>query len=140
LALLCFLILHFLTLRQFEITYEGHKNKTTTAINYGQLEKILVCTLGQGEIWGSSQGKELLLVIITPFKTNGEDAALETTFYKNVGATLVTDIRNISSTIGRVESRGQWGIVDRAIDRARATFAACEEDPDLADDADEDSE
>ena len=99
----------------------------------------MVCALGQGDIWGISRGKELLLAVIAPFKTNGEDAALETTFYKQVGPILVTDIRNVISTIGQVESRGEWGIVDRAIDRARATFAACE-DSDLAGEVEEDSD
>ena len=52
---------------------------------------------------------------------------------------LVTDVQNVISTIGQVESRGEWGIVDQAIDRARATFAACE-DFDLAGEVEEDSD
>ena len=93
-----------------------------TTIHYGVLEKILVCTLGPEDMWGSLRWKTLLLALITPFKTNGKDAALHTIYYKDCGTSIITDLRNIKSSIGRVETRKRWGLIDRDIEHIRPAF------------------
>jgi hypothetical protein len=97
-----------------------------TTINYGVLDKILVCELDDDPFWRDLQSKTLLLALISPFKTNGVDAALQTVFYKSSEslATLVTDLRNIKACVGRVESRGKWGLIDRDIQLVQPSFAA----------------
>ena len=64
---------------------------------------------------------------------------MQTVLYKpsETLASVVTDLRNIVSSIGRVETRGRWGIVDRDIRVVRPTFAKGEvdesEESDVAD-------
>jgi hypothetical protein len=91
-------------------------------INYGVLEKILVRSLGDENIWGDLRGKTHLLAVITPWRTDGQDAALETVFFKHTLATIVTDLRNVCAVVSRVVIRGEWGIIDRNIGIAHATF------------------
>jgi hypothetical protein len=61
--------------------------------------------------------------VIRPCKTKGQDASLTVTHYTDVGALIVTDIRNIKSVVGRAETRGRWGLIDRSVRHAVATFA-----------------
>jgi hypothetical protein len=72
--------------------------------NYGVVEKFLVCTLDEKDIWGLLCNTTQLLMVITPFKTDGEDAATTLTFYKDTSASIVTDIQNIKRLVGHVES------------------------------------
>ena len=83
-----------------------------TTINYGVLDYIFAYALCQDAIWGTSRGKTLLLAMIEPFRTNGEDAATQVLHYTKCMTPIVTDVRNIKSTVGRVETRKQWGIID----------------------------
>jgi hypothetical protein len=107
---------------QYEIVYEDTCNGHMTTINYGILEKILVCSLGQDEFWRGLEGRDLILAAITPFKTNGHDAAVETVFYNACAPMVVTDLRNIKSVIGRVKTRKSWGLIDRSLVLAHAKF------------------
>ena len=79
--------------------------------------------------------KTFLLAVITPCKTKGQDAAFTVTYYKDLSASIVTDIRNIKSVVGRAETRGRWGIIDRSIEHVVATFVSGDgEDSDAASD------
>jgi len=94
------------------------------------LEKIVVCELDDNRMWRELRNQTLLLALITPFKTDGGDAALRTTFYKpsESPVSIVTDIRNIISSVGRVEMQGKCGLIDRAVKQVRPTFAVGEID------------
>ena len=113
--------------------YDGTHGEAITTINYGILEKILVCGLGRKKLWGTLQSKTLLLAVITPFKTNGENAAVQTTHYKTSLAAIVTDISNVKSSVGRVETRGQFGLIDWDVQLVCPTFSG-EGDSDESDD------
>jgi hypothetical protein len=103
--------------------------------SYGQLDKLLVCALGSEGLWGKLKMKTSLLAVISPCKTKGQDAAFTVTHYKDLGTSIVTDIRNIKSVVGRAETRGRWGIIDRGIEHAVATFVSGDgEDSDAASD------
>ena len=67
-----------------------------------------------------------------PFRTNGKDAAVTTTYYSDPLASIVTDVRNIKSAVGRVETGKQWGLIDWDLRLARAAFD--HEDPSSDDD------
>jgi len=81
-----------------------------------------VFELNQDRVWGTSRGKTLLLAVIEPFKTNGEDATTTVVHYTKCVAPIVTDVRNIKSTVGWVETRKRWGLVDRDVQLAKAVF------------------
>jgi len=49
--------------------------------------------------------------------------------FKHALAQIVTDLANIRGVVGRIESRGTWGIVDRNVQLVRATFAENEGHP-----------
>jgi hypothetical protein len=115
---------------QYEITFAGRRGEDVNTVNYGTLERILVCDLGLEDIWGSLKGGTQILALITPWKTEGEDAALVVTHYERELAPIITDIRNICGVVGRVLSRGKWGIVDRNAGLARGTFVTDEEGSD----------
>ena len=80
-------------------------------------------------VWGSLRGTTQLLAEITPWRTEGEDAALCTVFYERELARVITDLSNVRGVVGRVESRGRWGIVDRSMRMVRATFSEALEEP-----------
>lgn len=88
-------------------------------VQYGRLEKILVCPLPNHTQWEALAGKTLLLALIQPCQTMGKDATQEETRYSRTLASIITDLRNIKGVIGRVESQGEWTILDR-----RSDFAA----------------
>ena len=99
-------------------------------IRYGQLQRILVCELGPQRVWKDLKELTLVLALIKPAKTNGEDASVVTTSFSQFSADVITDIQSIKAVIGRVETRGWWGIIDRSTTTARTTFAADEVDED----------
>ena len=99
-------------------------------IRYGQLQRILVCELGPQRVWKDLKELMLVLALIKPAKTNGEDASVVTTSFSQFSADVITDIQSIKAVIGRVETRGWWGIIDRSTTTARTTFAADEVDED----------
>jgi hypothetical protein len=80
--------------------------------------------------WGDWKGQHLLLALITPCKTNDKDAALETVLYRMNSSQIVVDLRTVTSKIGRVKTRGEWGIIDRSTGIARTVFV----DPDNQED------
>jgi len=79
--------------------------------------------MGDESVWGDLRGTTRFLAVITPWRTEGQNAAEETVTFKHTLAVVVTDVRNIRGIVGRVESRGEWGIVDRGTGIIRVTFA-----------------
>ena len=80
---------------------------------YGRLERILVCNVPEGKIWGGFSGQTRLLAVITPCSTAGRDATKEILSHNRMTATIVTDIGTVSAVVGRIKTRGRWTIVDR---------------------------
>ncbi|KAG1745048.1 uncharacterized protein EDB91DRAFT_1236456 [Suillus paluster] len=74
-------------------------------VQYGHLEKILVCLLSDNTQWLGLTGKTLLLALIRPCQTGGRDATEEET-----------------RVVGRVESRGEWTIIDCRSNFAKPAF------------------
>jgi hypothetical protein len=91
-------------------------------VQYGRLEKILVCLLSNDTQWLGLAGKTLLLALIRPCQTGGRDATKEETRYSRNLASIITDLRNVKGVVGRVESRGEWTIIDRRNSFAKPAF------------------
>ncbi|KAG1729425.1 hypothetical protein EDD22DRAFT_788859 [Suillus occidentalis] len=91
-------------------------------VQYGRLEKILVCPLSNNTQWLGLAGKTLLLALIKPCQTGGRDATKEETRYSRNLASIITDLRNVKGVVGRVESRGEWTIIDRRNSFAKPAF------------------
>jgi hypothetical protein len=81
-------------------------------VQYGQLEKILVCLLSNNTQWLGLAGKTLLLALIRPCQTNGRDATKEETRYSRNLSSIITDLWNVKGVVGRVKSCGEWTIID----------------------------
>ncbi|KAI0629766.1 hypothetical protein C8Q77DRAFT_1065046 [Trametes polyzona] len=96
----------------------------TRAVHYGELRAILECALDNKAIWREYRSTTLLLALIIPCKTNGTDATAEAVFYRESKAELVVDLQAVQAAVGRVKSRGQWGIIDRSSSLARTIFMA----------------
>jgi len=111
-------------LEQYEIVYEVRDGNSVTTINYGVVEKFLACPLGAENLWGMLRNSTQLLAVITPCKTDGQDASLSVTHYNSTTASVITDVRNIKRLVGRVFTRGRWGLIDRSMGSAQGTFAA----------------
>ncbi|KIK91865.1 hypothetical protein PAXRUDRAFT_830475, partial [Paxillus rubicundulus Ve08.2h10] len=112
------------TFVRYEVTYHGEKGQAITAIRYGQLEKILVCELGTQALWRDMKASTQILAVIRPCRTTGEAASQKLVEFRNFHEPIVTDLRSIKSVVGRVKTRGRWGIVDRSDGSARAVFQA----------------
>lgn len=84
------------------------------AVFYGRLEEILECEIPSDRFWGTLSGQTLLLALITPISTRGDDATEKVVFYReqDFTAPIVVDLRTIQAPIGRVKRDGQWGIID----------------------------
>ncbi|KAJ7304892.1 hypothetical protein DFH08DRAFT_825250 [Mycena albidolilacea] len=101
------------------IRYEIESRPTTTAawvvrISYGRLERVLECTLPSAKELQHLAGKTRLLAVISPcLNTQGKDAALVRTSYRDIGDPIVTDFQAVVAVVGRVERRDRWYIVDR---------------------------
>ena len=92
-------------------------------IFYGKLEVILEFKIPDEAFWGwDLRGSIALLAVITPCVTMGKDAAKVTTTYQHTTTQVVTDLRTVSSVIGRVRTRNRWGIIDRSEDSSRTEF------------------
>jgi len=115
-------------LAQYEINYESG-SRVICEIGYGLLEMIFACRLPDEEFFGDLHGREQLLVLIEPCKTEGKDASLDCVEYRTTKTSFVTDIRNVKRLIGRVLTRGKWGIIDRTPGTAQTSFVE-EEDED----------
>ena len=103
---------------------EDARGDETREIFYGQMHRVLQCELPDQAFWNTYRGKTVLLAVITPCRTQGLDAAKNLTTYKDTTTTIVTDIRAVSSVVGRVRSRKAWGIIDRSGEYARTDFIA----------------
>ena len=103
---------------------EDARGDESREIFYGQMHRVLQCALPDKPFWKAYRGKTVLLAVITPCRTQGLDASKELTRYKDTTTTIVTDIRAVSSVVGRVLSRKKWGIVDRSGEYARTDFIA----------------
>jgi hypothetical protein len=75
-------------------------------IHYGRIEKFLVCSLGDKCKWGKLRNSTQVLAVITPCKTDQQDASKAIVHYKTTSALVITDIRSIKCLIGHVYS---WG-------------------------------
>jgi len=84
--------------------------------------------LGNESVWGEFQNTTHLLALIRPWRTDGQDAALalEAVTFKHTLAPIITDLRNVRGVVGRIKSRGEWGIADRSTGFARAAFVVDE--------------
>ncbi|KAI0646642.1 hypothetical protein C8Q79DRAFT_908784 [Trametes meyenii] len=109
---------------RYELLAKASNGYDIREIHYGELQGVLECYLDpeQQPIWGDSSGATLLLTLIRPCKTNGEDAAITVTHYRDVRADIIIDVQAIQAVIGRVKSRKRWGIIDRSNGLARTVF------------------
>ena len=80
--------------------------------------------MGEESVWGEFRNTTHLLALITPWRMDGQDAALalEAVTFKHTLAPIITDLRNVRGVVGRVRSREEWGIADRSTRIARAAF------------------
>ncbi|KJA13854.1 hypothetical protein HYPSUDRAFT_151076, partial [Hypholoma sublateritium FD-334 SS-4] len=109
---------------RYEVIVEDADGEESREIFYGQMHRVLQCTLPDKSFWDTYRGKMVLLAVITPCMTKGMDAAKKLTTYKDTTTTIVTDVRAVSSVVGQVRSRKKWGIVDRSGEYARTDFIA----------------
>ena len=90
---------------------------------FGQLKKILIVELSPATIPSITQPKRVVLAIIGPRETTNE-TSLRIPYYAE--PTKVTpravDMNTVMCLVGRIKDRGQWAIVDRSGDTARAEF------------------
>ncbi|KAI0682508.1 hypothetical protein BC835DRAFT_1298874 [Cytidiella melzeri] len=102
----------------------GYDSRMT--IYYGRLETIIDLTLPETPdndiFWEDHQGCHVLLALITPCATSGTDGAKEAVSFRQEQTKVVVDLRTITNKIGRVETRGRWGIIDRSTGMARTVF------------------
>jgi hypothetical protein len=91
-------------------------------VQYGRLEKILICSLSNDTQWLELAGKTLLLALIRPCQTEGRDATKEETRYSRNLSSIITDLRNVKGVVGRVKSRREWTIIDRRSSFAKPAF------------------
>jgi hypothetical protein len=112
---------------QYEVVYQSGRQEVRS-IGYGLLERILVYTLPNTPLFGSLAGQVQILALIVPCNTGNKDAAQEVTDYQQTYAPIVTDIRNITNVIGRVHTRGRWGIIDRVPSSAKTVFVEIDDE------------
>jgi hypothetical protein len=80
--------------------YEIESRPTTTAawvarISYGRLERVLECRLPLAKELRHLAGKTRLLAVISPcLNTQGKDAALVRTSYRDIGDPIVTHLES----------------------------------------------
>lgn len=99
------------------------QNELVRKIYYGCLDLILEYSVPDESFWTPElQGKTLLLAAITPCATSGEDATQQVLTYNKTTAQIIIDLRTVQCVVGRVCSRGSWGIIDRSGDFARTEF------------------
>ncbi|OSD00420.1 hypothetical protein PYCCODRAFT_1469318 [Trametes coccinea BRFM310] len=113
---------------RYEVLQPDRHGGDIRKVHYGQLQAVLECPLDPlQKIWADLGGNTLLLALITPCKTNDKDATRELTLCDGYRAQVVVDLRSIQAVVGRVASRGRFGIVDRSGTYARTTFTPDEE-------------
>jgi len=108
---------------QYEILqYSTGNRPPIRKIFYGNLEKIFVYQVPNDAFFGDLSGKQQILVLLTPWKTEGKDATKTLTFVQTTLAPIVTDIRNVKAVVGLAETRSRSGIIDRAKESAFVGF------------------
>lgn len=112
---------------QYELQVEADDGCWIPKVFYGRLEEILVCKLPKDSIWGYMSGKTRLLSVITPCSTEGKDATQELTSYTRMTTPIVTDLQTIIAVVGRIETRGEWMIIDRSAGLLHPEFACQDE-------------
>ncbi|KAG2120142.1 hypothetical protein DEU56DRAFT_692461, partial [Suillus clintonianus] len=95
------------------LQYSRGVHEPICKICYGHLDKILVYQVPNDPFFGILSGKEQVLVLLTPWKTDGQDAAKTLTWVQAKLAPIITDIRNIKAVVGLVDTRKRSGIIDR---------------------------
>ncbi|KAG1894281.1 uncharacterized protein F5891DRAFT_1131005 [Suillus fuscotomentosus] len=80
------------------------KSQSVDVIGYGQLDKILICEIGEHKIYRFLCNTTLILTLITPCNTDGTDASISLVGYKEFVTPVFTDVRNIKAVVGRGKS------------------------------------
>ncbi|KAG1727567.1 uncharacterized protein EDB91DRAFT_1037992, partial [Suillus paluster] len=93
-----------------------------TVISYGHLDQILVCDLGPDAIWGELHNTSCILALVTPCQTYEADASKDVVEFRAYAQPVITDIRNVKATVGHVETRRRWGIIDRSTNLVNVVF------------------
>ncbi|KAG1735757.1 hypothetical protein EDB19DRAFT_1638195, partial [Suillus lakei] len=93
-----------------------------TIISYGRLDQILVCNLGPDAIWGELCNTSCVLVLVTPCQTCGADVSKDVVEFRAYAQPVITDICNVKATVGHVETRRRWGIIDCSMSLVNAVF------------------
>ncbi|KAI0364415.1 hypothetical protein BV20DRAFT_956208 [Pilatotrama ljubarskyi] len=124
---------------RYEVLQQRWDGGDERLICYGELQAILECALPPGNEarWKDLAGTTVLLALITPCNTRGCDGTRSLALYKDTLAPVVVDLRTVQAVVGRVKSRGSWGIVDRSNGLARTVFV---NEDDLGLDSEEHSE
>ncbi|KAI0628285.1 hypothetical protein C8Q77DRAFT_1068240 [Trametes polyzona] len=108
---------------RYEVLEHNRQGEEVRGVHYGHLQAVLECALPPLDpMWKGYAGSTLLLAYIKPCKTDGRDATESLVFYKDYSAPIVVDIRSVQAVVGRVKTRGSWGIVDRSGVYARTVF------------------
>ncbi|KAF5346553.1 hypothetical protein D9757_014185 [Collybiopsis confluens] len=95
----------------------------TREIFYGQLMRILICKIPDTSFWGADlRGRTKIIAIIAPCNTKGKDATQEVVEYTKLTAMIATDLQTISAVIGKVATRGRYGLVDRSEASMKTAF------------------
>jgi hypothetical protein len=71
---------------------------------------------------GKLAGEVRLLAVITPYRTGGQDAALQIVSHQHAMATVVLDLQSVMAVVGRVYSQGKWFPIDRTGGMVRPEF------------------
>lgn len=103
----------------------GPADAIVREVHYGFLETILECNFSpDDDFWDGLQGSTLLLAVISPCNTRNQDATKTLTSYRTSSRSriVVVDLRTIQGVVGRVETRGRWGVVDRSEQTAKTVF------------------
>jgi len=105
---------------------EDARKELVHIIFYGCIDQILECQLdSHNKIWSKFKDTFFLLAMITPCSTGGQDAAQDYTTYSDTTTQILTDlwaVQSLQCVVGRVKSRGSWGIIDRSGNFARTEF------------------
>lgn len=70
------------------------------------------------------KGSTQILAVVRPCRTTGEDASQKVVEFRGFHELIVTDLRSIKTVVGRVKTRGRWGIIDHSDGCVHAVFQA----------------
>ncbi|KAI9457150.1 hypothetical protein HD554DRAFT_1981612, partial [Boletus coccyginus] len=80
--------------------------------SYGDLEKIFVVAIPPESFFKTLISKTLALVLIMPWKTEGNLASEENVYLISHKASIITDVHNLKAVVGLIQTREKWGIID----------------------------